>query len=118
MQRCGLSKSDSCDCGAEQMADHITSGRCPIFRPLEGIRGLIDLYLTHDCDLRTLTWTYEWFLMSHVRRITEDSFRQNSWSFRWGQHNAYLPVGDHVNVYLCCSQINNSGIMATLFINP
>ena len=43
MLRCGLSKSDSCDCGAEQTADHITSGRCPIYRPHQGINGLIDL---------------------------------------------------------------------------
>ena len=34
-------KSDSCDCGAEQTADHITGGRCPICRPPEGIQGHI-----------------------------------------------------------------------------
>ena len=36
---CGLPTSDSCDCGA----DHITSGRCPIYCPPEGINSLIDL---------------------------------------------------------------------------
>ena len=42
--------SDSCDCGTEQMADHVTSGRCPIYRPPEGIQGLIDL------DFNTRSW--------------------------------------------------------------
>ena len=42
MLRCGLSTNDSCDCHAEQTADHITSGRCPIYRPLEGINGILD----------------------------------------------------------------------------
>ena len=41
--RWGLSTNESCDCGAEQTADHIPSGRCPIYRPPEGINGLIDL---------------------------------------------------------------------------
>ena len=31
------------DNGAEQTSDHITSGRCPIYRPPEGINGLIVL---------------------------------------------------------------------------
>ena len=39
-----MRKLHSCDCGAEQTADHITSGRCPIYRPPEGITGLIDMY--------------------------------------------------------------------------
>ena len=39
----GLSKSGSCDCGVEQTASHITSGCCPIYRPPEGINGIIDL---------------------------------------------------------------------------
>ena len=43
MLRWGLSMNDSCDCGAEQTADHTTSGRCPIYRPHEGINGLIVL---------------------------------------------------------------------------
>ena len=43
MLRWGLSTNDSCECGAEQTADHITSGRCPIYRPPEGINGLIVL---------------------------------------------------------------------------
>ena len=30
MLHLGLSKSDSCDCDAEQTADSITGGRCPI----------------------------------------------------------------------------------------
>ena len=50
MLRWGLSTSDCCDCGAEQMADHITSGLCPIHRPPEGIHGLIEL------DVKTRTW--------------------------------------------------------------
>ena len=50
MLRWGLSTSDCCYCGAEQTADHITSGRCPIYRPPEGIQGLIDL------DVMTRTW--------------------------------------------------------------
>ena len=50
MLRWGLSKSDSCDCGAEQTADHITSGRCPIYRLPEGINGLIGL------DNNTQAW--------------------------------------------------------------
>ena len=41
--RWGLSTNDSCDCHAEQTADHITSGGCPIYRPLEGSNGIIDL---------------------------------------------------------------------------
>ena len=43
MLRWGLSTNDSCECGAEETADHITSGRCPIYRPPEGINGLIVL---------------------------------------------------------------------------
>ena len=43
MLRWGLSTSDCCDCGAEQTAEHITSGRCPIYRPPEVIHGLIEL---------------------------------------------------------------------------
>ena len=43
MLRWGLSTNDSCDCGAEQTADHITSGCCPIYRPPEGINSLIVL---------------------------------------------------------------------------
>ena len=39
MLRWGLSMSDSCDCGAKQMADHITSGRCLIYHPHVGIIG-------------------------------------------------------------------------------
>ena len=39
----GLSTNDSCECGAEQTPDHITSGRCLIYRPPEGINGLIVL---------------------------------------------------------------------------
>ena len=50
MLRWGLSTSDCCDCGAEQTAEHITSGRCPIYRPPEGIQGLIEL------DVMTRTW--------------------------------------------------------------
>ena len=50
MLRWGLSTSDCCDCGAEQTADHITSGRCPIHRPPEGMHGLIEL------DVQTRTW--------------------------------------------------------------
>ena len=41
MLRWGLSTNDCCECGAEQTAEHITSGRCPIYRPPEGIHGLI-----------------------------------------------------------------------------
>ena len=43
MLRWGLSTNDSCECGAEQTVDHITSGRCPIYRPPKGINGLIVL---------------------------------------------------------------------------
>ena len=51
MLRWGLSTSDICDCGVEQTADHITSrGRCPIYRPPEGMNGLIEL------DVTTRTW--------------------------------------------------------------
>ena len=50
MLRWGLSTSDCCDCGAEQTADHITSGLCHIHRPPEGIHGLIEL------DVKTRTW--------------------------------------------------------------
>ena len=50
MLRWGLSTSDCCDCGAEQTADHITSGLCPIHRPPEGIHGLIEL------DVKKRTW--------------------------------------------------------------
>ena len=46
----GLSTNDSCESGAEQTADHITSGRCPIYRPPEGINGLIVL------DDETRSW--------------------------------------------------------------
>ena len=48
--RWGLSTNDSCDCGVEQTADHITSGPCPIYRPSKGNTGLIDL------DDETQTW--------------------------------------------------------------
>ena len=50
MLRWGLSTSDCCDCGAEQMADQITSGRCPNHRTPEGMHGLIEL------DVKTRTW--------------------------------------------------------------
>ena len=50
MLRWGLSTSDCCDCGAEQTADHISSGRCPIHRPPEGMHGLIEL------DFKKRTW--------------------------------------------------------------
>ena len=50
MLRWGLSTSDFCDCGAEQTAEYITSGRCPVYRPPEGIHGLIEL------DDMTRTW--------------------------------------------------------------
>ena len=50
MLRWGLSPSDCCECGVEQTAEHITSGRCPIYRPPEGIHGLIEL------DVMTRTW--------------------------------------------------------------
>ena len=46
----GLSMSNTCDCGAEQTADHITSGCCPIYRPPEGMNGLIEL------DVKMRTW--------------------------------------------------------------
>ena len=45
MLRWGLSISDGYDCGSEQTAEHITSGRCP-----EGINGTIDL------DDETRSW--------------------------------------------------------------
>ena len=64
MLRWGLSTNDSCDCGAEQTADHITSGRCPIYRPPEGINGLIVL----DDETRAMLWTYEWCVTAHARR--------------------------------------------------
>ena len=48
--RWGLSMSDTCDCGAEQTTDHITSGRCPVYRPPEVMNGLIDL------DDKTRAW--------------------------------------------------------------
>ena len=50
MPRWGLSTSDCCDCGAEETTDHITSGRCPIYRPPEWMNGLIEL------DVKTRTW--------------------------------------------------------------
>ena len=50
-----LSTTDSCDCGAEQTADHITSGRCTIYRPPEAINGLIDLdNKRHEHGSRTM----------------------------------------------------------------
>ena len=38
-------EEDSCDCGAEQTADHITtaSGRCPVHHPPDGLNDLIEL---------------------------------------------------------------------------
>ena len=46
----GLSTSNSCNCGAKHTADHITSGRCAIYRPSEGMNGLIEL------DIKTRSW--------------------------------------------------------------
>ena len=43
MLQWGLSTSDSCDYGSVQTAHHITSGRCPIYCPPEGMNGLIDV---------------------------------------------------------------------------
>ncbi len=67
--RWGVSTSDSCDCGAEQTADHISSGNCPIYSPPEGKNGLIDL------NNKTRTWLEnialcrcEWCVMAHERR--------------------------------------------------
>ena len=61
----GDSKSDSCDCGAEQMAYNIASGRCPTYRSLVGIQGLIDL----DFDTQSC---FEDTALAHARR-THDS---------------------------------------------
>ena len=64
----GLSTNDSCDCDAEQTADHITSRCRPIYRRLKEYKALVIWTLTHDHGSRTLTWTYEWGLMAHARR--------------------------------------------------
>ena len=72
MLRWGLSTSDCCDCGAEQTAEHITSGRCPIHRPPEGIQGLIDL------DVMTRTWLENcaldvWLMCHHTSSPSDDT---------------------------------------------
>ena len=46
----GIGQEASCDIGGEQTTGYITSGRCPIHRPPEGIQGLIDL------DFNTRSW--------------------------------------------------------------
>ena len=38
-----LCRSDCCGCCAKQKTHHITSGRCFIYRMLEGTQGLVDL---------------------------------------------------------------------------
>ena len=51
MWRWGLSKSPACNCGADQQtANHIIT-ECPVYRPPNGLHGLIDV----DAD----TATYE-----------------------------------------------------------
>ena len=65
IMHCGLSKNDSCDGGAGQTADHITSGCCRIQCQPEEYKLIWTL--THDHYSRTLTWTYEWSLMARVR---------------------------------------------------
>ena len=69
MLRCGLTSSDTCICGAEQTADHITSGRCPLYHPSEGMNGLIELdIIRRGHGSRTVLCTYEWCVMAHARR--------------------------------------------------
>ena len=52
MWRWGLSKSPACDCGADQQtANHIIT-ECPLYRPPNGLHGLIDV----DADAATRKW--------------------------------------------------------------
>lgn len=58
MWRWGLSRSPACDCGAEQQtADHIIT-ECPLYRPPNGVQGLLDV----DLDAATR----EWLLSKHL----------------------------------------------------
>ena len=52
MWRWGLSKSPTCDCGADQQtANHIIT-ECPLYCPPDGLHGLIDV----DADAATCEW--------------------------------------------------------------
>ena len=52
MWRWGLSKSPTCDCGADQQrANHIIT-ECPLYRTLNGLHGMIDV----DADAVTREW--------------------------------------------------------------
>ena len=52
MWRWGLSKPPACDCGADQQtANHIIT-ECPLYRPPNGLHGLIDV----DADAATCEW--------------------------------------------------------------
>ena len=65
MLRWGLAKNDSANCGAEQMAYHITSRRCPIYHSSEGMHGLIEL----DLNTRAPNWTYGLFEGKHKNSL-------------------------------------------------
>ena len=81
MLRWGLSTNDSCGCGAEQTADHITSGRCPIYRPPEAITGLIvlDDETRDQCSGHT-----SGAVTAHARRLGRMA---HCWrSLRWFEH--------------------------------
>ena len=52
MWRWCLSRSPACDCGADQQtANHIIT-ECPLYRPPNGVHGLIDV----DADAATREW--------------------------------------------------------------
>ena len=58
MWRWGLSKNPPCDCRADQQtANHIIS-ECPLYRPPNGLHGLIDV----DADAATCEWLLSKFL--------------------------------------------------------
>ena len=76
MLRWGLSTSDCCDCGAEQTADHITSGLCPIHRRPEGIHGLIEL------DVNTRTWLENCALGVWWHTREEEKYRTTNLKWR------------------------------------
>ena len=83
--RWGLSKSDRCDCGAEQTADHTTSGRCPIYRrindllicsTLNNARGSFILQIMHThpaTNQSAIVFDYELYRCELIPRCSQPS---------------------------------------------
>ena len=78
MLRWGLSTNDSCACGAEQTADHITSpvDVAPSTDHLRGSMASLFWTMRREHGSRTMLWTYEWCVMAHARTTRSANYRE------------------------------------------